>query len=130
MATNKDNSGSYRYERIKTRNNEDKRSDGSYRYERTKLRKLPEVGEHLNSSITEWLNKNEAFYNSYNDRIGKRGDDPLKWSYEADSADWLDSITSQKSGLEEEADGILGIINEYGKYLDKDYVKSDRKSVV
>ena len=126
MPTNKDVSGSYRYERMKNQSNDGNKSrDGSYRYERIIQRKLPEIGESLNSSINNWLKKNESFYTSYNDRIGRYQDkDVTDWSYEADSSDWLSSLTTQKGNLEKEASEIKTWLDQYKDYLDKNYYNS------
>ena len=130
MSTNKDVSGSYRYERRKKQSNDNKSSDGAYRYERITQRRLPEIGEYLNSSISNWLKENESFYKSYNDRVSRYdGKDALDWTYESDSADWLSSVTTQTTNLKQGAKEILSWLDQYKDYLDADYYVSVKKAI-
>ena len=120
-----------RQRKLNNINNGDSNNSGGFNVqEYVKQRNLPKVGEYLTTSINAWLKKNEAFYGSYNDRIGKYQDkDPLDWAYEADSADWLNSITSTKGELDAGAEDILSVIKEYGQYLDEDYVKAVKSAI-
>ena len=120
-----------RQRKLNNINNGDSNNSGGFSVqEYVKQRNLPKVGEYLTTSINAWLKKNEAFYGSYNDRIGKYQDkDPLDWAYEADSADWLNSITSTKGELDAGAEDILSVIKEYGQYLDEDYVKAVKSAI-
>ena len=93
--------------------------------EYTKQRNLPRIREYLNSSINDWLKKNESFINSYNERQGQYQDtDPLNWKYQNDASDWLSSATTQKGDLEKEANVIKSWLDYYKDYLGKDYVSS------
>ena len=115
----------YAKKRTEDKANGNKSSGGFDVREYAKQRNLPQVGEYINSSINDWLKKNESFYAGYNDRIGRYQDkDVLDWSYESDSSDWLSSLTTQKGNLEKEASEIKTWLNQYKNYLSEDYYNS------
>ncbi len=103
----------------KSTNSEDNgnRSSGFDVEEYVKQRNLPQVKEHLNSSINSWLKKNDSFVNRYITRFSEENP-----SYRADASDWLSTVTTQKSNLEKEAKEIKSWLDQYKDYLDNDEV--------
>ena len=114
-----------------TNNNEDNENTSTFDVEDyVKQRNLPQVGEYLTSSVNSWLQKNNSFFTTYNERIGRYQDkDALDWEYEADSADWLSALTTQRDDLNKEAKAILSLVNEYGSYLGEDYISAINKAI-
>jgi hypothetical protein len=131
MASNKKDYSSFNFDeelkkRQQNQNNLDTSDYGNFDFEGYfKRQNLPKLGEYLSVSVSNWLNKNESFLSSYNNRIGKYTDkDILDWEYESDSADWMSKITTQKNNLEKEATEIKSWLDQYKDYLDKDYYDS------
>ena len=111
-------------------NNKGSESKASFDVEEyVKQRNLPEVAKDLNMRVDAWRRINDYFFNNYNSRIGNKGDDPLEWSYESDSKDWLNQITTKRSELDNGAEDILAILNSYGSYFNEDYVDSITKAL-
>ena len=89
-----------------------------------------QIGASLTSSINNWLKNNESFFTNYNSRLGRyEGKDYLDWSYESDSGDWLSSLATQKTNLENEAKEIRTWLDQYKDYLDPEYYNSVAKAL-
>ena len=86
------------------------------------------VASSLSSRVDTWLNNHNAYLNNYNSRFENRKG-TLADSYVSDSGDWLETITTQKSNFDKEAQSIMSLLDTYGEYLGSDYTDSVRNAL-
>ena len=86
------------------------------------------VASSLSSRVDTWLNNHNAYLNNYNSRFENRKG-TLADSYVSDSGDWLETITTQKSNFDKEAQSIMSLLDTYGEYLGSDYTSSVRNAL-
>ena len=91
-------------------------------------KKIESVATELSSRVDTWLNNHNAYLNNYNSRYGNRKG-TLADSYVSDSGDWLETITTQKSNFDKEAQSIMSLLDTYGDYLGSDYTDSVRNAL-
>ena len=84
-------------------------------------RKLPKVGEYLNSSLKSWNEKNNSAINEFNTRFKEN-------KYRGDASDWYTDFGSRINELRVDADNMKSLIEEYKDYLDEDFVSSVTKA--
>ena len=86
------------------------------------------VGENLTNRVNTWLENHNNYITNYQTRNSGR-----KFNYEdsyvSDSADWLNTISQQKSAFDTEADSILAQLDQYKGYFNDEWVESVRKTL-
>ena len=86
------------------------------------------AGNQITTQVNNWLTNHNNYIKGYQDRYSGR-----KYTYEdayvSDSADWLDTITKQKSEYDTEADNILSYLDQYSDYLDSKWVDDVKKTI-
>ena len=86
------------------------------------------VGENLTNRVNTWLENHNNYISNYQTRNSGR-----KFNYEdsyvSDSADWLNTISQQKSAFDTEADSILAQLDQYKGYFNDEWVESVRKTL-
>ena len=102
-------------------------SSGSWRdYSQTNSADV--VGKNITDRVNNWLKNHNIYISNYQKRYEGR-----KYSYEdsyvSDSADWLDTVSKQKSNFDAEADSILSYMDQHKDYLDSDWMKSVRDTI-
>ena len=93
-----------------------------------KAERAKTVASSLSSRVDTWLNNHNAYLNNYNSRFESRKG-TLADSYVSDSGDWLETITTQKSNFDKEAQSIMSLLDTYGDYLGSDYTDSVRNAL-
>ena len=113
----------------KERYEERKKNRTTYaeRYAQRKYANNPDefkaIGEQLSSRVNTWLQNHNDYISNYNDRYSGRNFD-YSDSYVSDSSDWLNTVTTQKSNFDKEAENILSYLDRYKYFFNEDYVKS------
>ena len=104
-----------------------KKAQQSTRYngvrERWISQNLEGIATKLSNQINSYVEKNNMYLTDYQNRYSTRKgtyDDP----YVSDSDSWLESMQSRKSHFDMERERIMSTLNEYGSYMDRDWVNS------
>jgi hypothetical protein len=84
---------------------------------RHRAKNADSVGREIVSRINTWMENNNNFVSSYEERY-KDGND----KYRSDSADWLSAARKQKESFKAEADSIKSVLNEYKDFFDAGWV--------
>ena len=86
------------------------------------------VGKTVSNRVNAWLQNHNTYISDYNNRYSGR-----KYNYEdsyvSDSGDWLSTVTERRNSSDSEADSILAYLDQYGGYLDKNWVAKVRKTL-
>lgn len=86
------------------------------------------AGANITDRVNTWLKNHNAYISNYQKRTSGR-----KYSYEdsyvGDSANWLSTISQQKSNFDAEADSILSYMDLYKDHLDKDWMAKVRDTL-
>ena len=87
------------------------------------------VSNKISRQVSTWLNDHSNYVSGYKDRFSGR-----KFNYEddyvSDSGDWLKTVTQQKDNFKAEAESILSYMDQYKNYLDADWMKSVRETLI
>ena len=86
------------------------------------------AGSNIVDRVNGLLGKHSNYVSDYQNRNSGRKYN-LEDSYMGDHATWLESATSSKNAMYEEADNILSYIDRFGKYLDPDWVKEVKNTI-
>lgn len=90
----------------------------------SKYQKADKVGEDITNRINKWVNNNNNFINNFKNRY-KDGNK----TYRTDSDDWLNTISSQKSNFDKEAENIRKMLDAYKGVFDSKWVDSIYKAL-
>ena len=90
----------------------------------SKYQNADKVGEDITNRINKWVNNNNNFINNYKNRY-KDGSK----TYRTDSDDWLNTISSQKSNFDKEAENIRKMLDAYKGVFDSKWVDSIYKAL-
>ena len=86
------------------------------------------AAENITNRVKTWLENHNNYITNFQTRNSGR-----KYNYEdsyvSDSADWLDTISKQKSSFDAEADAILSYMDQYTDYLDAEWVEKVRNTL-
>lgn len=86
------------------------------------------AGAKITDRVNTWLKNHNTYISNYQKRTSGR-----KYSYEdsyvGDSANWLSTISQQKSNFDAEADSILSYMDLYKDHLDKDWMAKVRDTL-
>ena len=104
-----------------------KKAQQSTRYNGVKERWMSQniegIATKLSNQINSYVEKNNMYLTDYQNRYSSRKgtyDDP----YVPDSGSWLESMQSRKNHFDMERESIMSALNEYGSYMDKEWVNS------
>ena len=86
------------------------------------------VGTNITNRVNTWLKNHNTYISNYNKRYSGRKNS-YEDSYVSDSADWLDTVTKQKSAFDAEADSILAYMDQHKGYLDSEWMEKVRKTL-
>lgn len=115
-------------ERYEQRQKEGKSSDYSGVKQRYMAKEIENVGSSITNRVNTWLKNHNTYISNYQTRNSGR-----KYNYEdsyvSDSADWLNTVSQQKSAFDSEADSILSYMDQHKDYLDADWMAQVRKTL-
>ena len=87
-----------------------------------------EIGSAISNRVDTWLQNHNNYVSNYQVRNKDR-----KYSYDdsyvSDSADWLTTVSRQKDNFDTEANNILACLDQYGSYLDSNWVNSVKNTL-
>lgn len=96
--------------------------------QRYMVKEIEGVASSITNRVNTWLKNHNTYISNYQKRNAGR-----KYGYEdsyvSDSADWLNTVTQQKSNFDKEADSILSYLDQYKGYLDEKWVNSIKKTL-
>ena len=100
-------------------------SDG-YWWDDSKL--ANSAATNITNRVNTWLKNHNTYISNYQKRYsGRKGG--YEDGYVSDSADWLNTVSKQKSNFDAEADSILSYLDQYKGYLDAKWVESVKKTL-
>ena len=86
------------------------------------------AGKNVYNQVNSWLQNHNSYVSDFQKRYSDR-----KFGYEddyvSDSADWLNTTTKKKADLKNESDAILSYLDQYGEYLDADWVSEVKTAI-
>lgn len=86
------------------------------------------AAQNVTNRVNTWLKNHNTYISNYQKRNAGRkytSDD----SYVGDSADWLKTVSQQKSNFDAEADSILSYMDQYNGYFDEKWVNSVKNTL-
>ena len=86
------------------------------------------VGNNITSRVNALFQNHSTYISDYQKRYSGRNG-TVEDSYVSDSADWLDTVSKQKSAFDAEAYSIIAYMDQYRDYLDADWMSSIKKAI-
>jgi hypothetical protein len=83
----------------------------------------------ISDRVNNWIKSHNDYVTNYTDRYSGRKFDGTD-AYVSDSADWLKKASEQKGQMMTEAYDILQYLDKNGSYLNQDWVKSVRDTIL
>ena len=87
------------------------------------------AADQIVNRVDTWLKNHDNYITNYKNRFsGRKGS--LEDDYVSDSGDWLKTVTQQKDNFKAEAESILSYMDQYKDYLNADFVRSVRDTLI
>mgnify|MGYP003297260904 CR=1 FL=1 len=87
------------------------------------------VANNISNRVNTWLKNHGTYVSNYKSRFsGRKGN--LEDDYVSDSGDWLKTVTQQKDNFKAEAKSVLSYMDQYKNYLNADFVRSVRDTLI
>ena len=87
------------------------------------------VANNISNRVNTWLKNHDTYISNYKSRFsGRKGS--LEDDYVSDSGDWLKKVSQQKDNFKAEAESILSYMDQYKDYLNADFVRSVRDTLI
>ena len=92
---------------------------------RYNAKNTPTVVKDIESRLKNWNNEYKSLLEGFNSRFFDKDGNYISDKYRSseDAGNWLYDVETKREALEAESKGIMQLLNDYGDYFDKDFIK-------